>query len=159
MQLFRIRYWNILSNWPSCRVWSELPALKWKVGESEGGEPENTEVHRLEGQSLLALVEWDPVKAGWGPVSLFLVPSHNCWRLEPKCRGGKLQVDLNYSWKVELSRRCENIHLYSQNFVTMCEVPTWSSFWSSASWALISLSISSGVFFTLEFSSGGAGGL
>ncbi len=49
---------------PGCRVWSELPALKWKVGESESREPKDPKVHRLEGQGLLALVEGDPVEAG-----------------------------------------------------------------------------------------------
>ena len=86
-----------VDNLPCGRVWSELPTLKWKVGESEGREAEDPEVHRLEGQSLLALVEGDSIKASRGPVSLFLVPSNNCWRLEPKCGGRKLQVDLNYS--------------------------------------------------------------
>ena len=82
---------------PGCRVWPQLPALEWKIRKSEGGEPKDPKVHRLEGQSLLALVEGDPVEAGRCPVSLLFVPANNCWRLEPKCRGRKFQVDLNYS--------------------------------------------------------------
>ena len=144
---------------PGCRVWPELPALEWKVWKSEGGEPEDPEVHCLKRQSLLSLVEADPVEAGRGPVSLLLVPANNCWRLEPKCRGRKFQVDLNYSWKLEVKADGVKVCLFLQNFVKMYEFSTCRSFWSSASWALISLSISSGVFFTLEFSSGGAGGL
>ena len=44
-------------------VGSELPALKGKVGEPEGGETEDAEMHCFEGESLLSLVERNPIEA------------------------------------------------------------------------------------------------
>ena len=71
-------------------VRAQLPALEGEVGEAEGGEAEDAEVHRLEGESLLALVEGDAVEAGRGPVGLLLVPAHDRGGLEPERRGGQL---------------------------------------------------------------------
>ena len=68
----------------------QLPALEGEVGEAECGETEDAEVHRLEGESLLALVEGDAVEAGRGPVRLLLVPAHDRGGLEPERRGGEL---------------------------------------------------------------------
>ena len=56
--------------WPGRCVRPQLPALEGKIREPEGGEAEDAEVHRLEGERLLALVEGDPVEARRGPVSL-----------------------------------------------------------------------------------------
>ena len=42
----------------------------------ERGEAEDAEVHGLEGEGLLALVEADAVEAVVGPVVLHLVPPH-----------------------------------------------------------------------------------
>ena len=68
----------------------KLPALEGEVGEAECGEAEDAEVHRLEGEGLLALVEGDAVEAGRGPVRLLLVPAHDRGGLEPERSGGEL---------------------------------------------------------------------